>query len=396
VAVRARSRARDRAGRVAVRSGAGASAREPEGRGVPDIQRARMIAALVEVARERGAARVTVAHVVARSGVSRRTFYEMFADRDACFLAAMELAIERAAARVLPAFEQVSGGARKAPGGARLDPGDARLAPAGVGRTPGGGRQAPDGARRVFSGGRQASGGVRLRANRARWREQVRAGLAALLEFLDDEPGPGGLCVVDTLSAGPQALRLRAQIVGVLVDAVDAGRGEAKAGLAPSRLTAEGVVGGVLAVLYARMAEPTSEPMLKLLNPLMAMIVLPYLGPAAAAREGLRVLPRARPRPQSPASNPLEGLGMRLTYRTVRVLGAVAACPGASNRQIADASGVQDQGQISKLLVRLERLGLVVNASSGPMRGEPNAWQLTAKGREVEQAIRAQSTPIQA
>jgi AcrR family transcriptional regulator/DNA-binding MarR family transcriptional regulator len=314
--------------------------------GVPDIQRARMIAALVEVARERGAARVTVAHVVARSGVSRRTFYEMFADRDACFLAAMELAIERAAARVLPAFEQ-------------------------------------------------APGGVRARGDRTRWRERLRAGLAALLGFLDDEPGPGGLCVVDTLSAGPQALQRRAQIIEALVDAVDAGRAEAKAGLEPSRLTAEGVVGGVLAVLYARMAEPTPEPMMKLLNQLMAMIVLPYLGPAAAAREAARPVPRVRVRVRSPASNPLEGLGMRLTYRTVRVLGAIAARPGASNRQVADASGVQDQGQISKLLVRLERLGLLVNASSGPARGEPNAWQLTAKGREVEQAIRAQSTVTQ-
>jgi AcrR family transcriptional regulator/DNA-binding MarR family transcriptional regulator len=316
-----------------------------------------MVSALVEVARERGAARVTVAHVVARSGVSRRTFYEMFADRDACFMAALELAIERGAARVLPAFERaaVSGAA---PGGGGL----------GVG-----------------------GGGA------ARWRERVRAGLGALLEFLDDEPDLGGLCVVETLGVCPEALARRAQVVRALVDAVDAGRGEARAGLAPTRLTAEGVVGGVLAVLYARFAEgwPSSDrskPMLRLLSPLMAMIVLPYLGPVAAARETSRPAPRARPRSQRPASNPFEGLGMRLTYRTVRVLSAIAARAGASNREVADASGVQDQGQISKLLIRLERRGLVENIGSGPVHGKPNAWQLTAKGRQVEHAIREQAT----
>jgi AcrR family transcriptional regulator len=327
-----------RGGAVAVPRGGGRVVGGEIGRtGVPDIQRARMIGALVEVARERGAARVTVAHVVARSGVSRRTFYEMFEDRDACFMAALELAIERGAARVLPAFEGAGAG---------------------------------------------------------RWCEGTRAGLAALLEFLDDEPGLGGLCVVETLSACPEALRRRTVVVKAFVDAVDAGRGEAKAGLAPTRLTAEGVVGGVLGVLYSRFAEQGSKPMLRLLNPLMAMIVLPYLGPAAAARETARPAPRARPRVQRPASNPLEGLDMRLTYRTVRVLAAIAAHANASNRQVAEASGVQDQGQISKLLARLEHLGLIENAGAGgPTRGEPNAWRLTPRGREVEHAIREQTLP---
>ena len=52
---------------------------------------------------------------------------------------------------------------------------------------------------------------------------------------------------------------------------------------------------------------------------------------------------------------------MRLTYRTVRVLLAIAQHPGASNRQIGEDAGVHDQGQISKLLTRLHKLGLVDN-----------------------------------
>jgi DNA-binding MarR family transcriptional regulator len=82
---------------------------------------------------------------------------------------------------------------------------------------------------------------------------------------------------------------------------------------------------------------------------------------------------------------------MRLTYRTVRVLLAIAERPGASNRVVAQGSGVQDQGQISKLLARLEHLGLISNEGVGASRGEPNAWRLTARGREIERTIRQQT-----
>jgi len=82
---------------------------------------------------------------------------------------------------------------------------------------------------------------------------------------------------------------------------------------------------------------------------------------------------------------------MRLTYRTVRVLMAIADHLDASNRLIAEASGISDQGQISKLLARLESLGLARNTGQGHPKGAPNAWRLTARGEEVEGAIRVGS-----
>jgi AcrR family transcriptional regulator len=323
--------------------------------GVAEIQRARMIAALVEVAGERGVGGVTVAHVVARSGVSRRTFYELFDDREDCFLAAFDQAVERGAWRVVPAFD-------------------------GAGS----------------------------------WRERIRAGLAALLEYLDDEPGMGALCIVDALGAGPVALECRTQVVRALIDAVHEGRGEAKGAAKPTRLTAEGVVGAVLAVLHARLAAGDArtngsgaagargggaQPMVALLGPLVGMIVLPYLGQAAAARETARPAPRRR-RVAAPSGEPLRELDMRLTYRTVRVLLAigelVADGRGPSNRRVAEAAGVADQGQISKLLARLEHLGLIENAGAGgPARGEPNEWRLTTKGQEIERTIRRQAAPAE-
>jgi AcrR family transcriptional regulator/DNA-binding MarR family transcriptional regulator len=301
---------------------------------VSEIQRARMLTAITEVARERGAGNVTVAHVVARSGVSRRTFYELFEDREDCFLAALDHAIARGAESVMPTY---------------------------------------------------ASAGP--------WRERIRSGLAALLEFLDEEPAMGALCIVDALSAGPTALARRAELLSRLTDVVHEGRTEARTARKPTRLVAEGVVGAVLSVIHLRLSGEDRGRLRGLLNPLMSMIVLPYLGQAAAEQELERPAPRRSRAPRA-QSDPLRDLDMRLTYRTVRVLVAVAAAPGASNRQVADASGITDQGQISKLLHRLQTLGLVRNTGGDHAKGEPNAWSLTPKGREVDRTIRAQTGDV--
>jgi AcrR family transcriptional regulator len=308
------------------------AARLANGRGnVVRLQRARIVSAMVEVVAERGVARSTVAHVVARSGVSRRTFYELFEDREDCFLAAFDLAVERAAARVVPAYGEGGG-----------------------------------------------------------WLERIRMGLRAVLEFLDDEPALGRLGIVDALGAGPVALERRTRVVGALIDAVDRGRRERIAGARLTRLTAEGIVGAVLAVLHARLAKHEPRPMISLSGPLMGLIVLPYQGRVVAEREAARPAPRRRPA-MPPVANPLRDLHMRLTYRTVRVLVAIASVPGASNREVSNAAGVADQGQMSKLLIRLEHLGLIVNVGEGHAKGEPNAWQLTQRGHEVEWTISRQT-----
>jgi DNA-binding MarR family transcriptional regulator len=87
---------------------------------------------------------------------------------------------------------------------------------------------------------------------------------------------------------------------------------------------------------------------------------------------------------------------MRVTYRTMRVLMAIAEVDGRgshpSNRQVADGAGITDQGQMSKLLTRLHRLGLIESAGEGSARGGPNAWALTERGRELEGAIGEQTS----
>jgi AcrR family transcriptional regulator len=53
-------------------------------------QRARMLDALALAVAEKGYAVTSVADVVERAWVSRRTFYEIFPDKEACFLAAYD------------------------------------------------------------------------------------------------------------------------------------------------------------------------------------------------------------------------------------------------------------------------------------------------------------------
>jgi hypothetical protein len=48
---------------------------------------------------------------------------------------------------------------------------------------------------------------------------------------------------------------------------------------------------------------------------------------------------------------------------------------------------MEDQGQISKLLARLQRLELVENTRSAAARGAPNAWGLTERGWSVQRAM---------
>jgi AcrR family transcriptional regulator len=296
---------------------------------VTEVQRARMLTAAVDVVGELGYPGMSVARVTSRAGVSRRTFYDLFEDREDCFLAVFAEAVHRAGVLAGEAYN----------------------------------------------------------ASPGRWRERVRAGLTALLGFLDDEPGLRALMVVDALAAGPRVLERRARVLDTLRNIVDEGRKETKPGREPPPLTAEGIVGAVLAVIHARLLTHKNPRLIALLNPLMGTIVLPYLGQAAAIRELEQPKPSTPRRSRRPAKDPLDGLDMRLTYRTLRVLTAIAANPSASNRIVAERAGVSDQGQISKLLARLEHLGLAQNTGEGHLKGEPNAWALTLRGQEVEHTI---------
>jgi AcrR family transcriptional regulator len=310
------------------------------------MQRARMLSSAVRVVSEGGYGEMSVARVAGRARVSRRTFYDVFEDREDCFLAVFDETVARVEGLVMGAYESASG---------------------------------------------------------VREREKLRAGLTALLVFLDEEPGLGSLLVVDALKAGPRVLGRRAEVLKRLSTVLDREVSPSKTVKALTVLTGEGVVGAVFSVIHTRLLGERPGRLIELLNPLMAMIVLPYLGSAASQKELERPVPalarvsggrkRVNGSSSSAGSDPLADLPMRLTYRTLRVLSAISEDPGASNRTIGELAGAYDQGQISKLLGRLERLGLIRNTGQGQSQGEPNAWWLTSRGEEVQQMTRDAVTP---
>jgi AcrR family transcriptional regulator len=302
-----------------------------EDRPLAQMQRARLLAAATELASERGIASVSVGAIVTRCGMSRRTFYELFENVEDCLLAAFDQAAERVASAVLPAFEA-----------------------------------------------------------QRRWQDALRAGLEALLRALDADPHGARFLLIESPAAGRLTIERRGRLLAALAKAIDRGRGERAKGVPAPPLTAEGLAGAVCFLLQTRLLEPDRRPLVALANPLMSMLVLPYLGPAAASAELRRPAPRAPARP--PAAEPAPGtllkdLPMRVTYRTVRVLLAVdelgARGINPSNREVSRLAGVGDQGQMSKLLRRLERLRLIVNEGAEGERGAPNAWRLTERGDEV-------------
>lgn len=296
---------------------------------VSELQRARLFAALAQVLEESGPGKLTVGRVCRYAKVSKKTFYEHFDTADDCLLVAVEDAVSRVAAVVLPAY-----------------------------------------------------------AEHTLWRDRIRAGLSAMLILFDEEPLTARLCVVHALSARPLVLRHREKILKLVVDAVAAGREDGSA-VESQTVLAEGLVGAVLSVVHARLVTNSVEPLVTLLNPLMSMIVLPYLGSQAANGELQAVTPV--PADQGPHSahaiqQSLEGLKIRLTYRTLRALRAIAEQPGASNRQVSNAAGIEDQGQISKLLGRLQTLELIRNRSECPGKGAANEWELTPRGATLAKA----------
>ncbi len=321
----------------------------------------RLLRAAVTVVDQHGYGAVTVAHIAARAKVSRRTFYELFEDREQCLLAVME-DIDAQLTRELQSAD----------------------------------------------------------LGRLSWRERVRMGLWTVLRFFDRDPVLARFCVVESARGDDRMAAYRGQLLARFAAVIAEGGEQGLLGFSP--VVAEGIAGGVVSILATRLsassgagrraaigsnaksaAAAAAGPLTDLLGELMGLVVLPYLG------AGLAMLERDRPAPTDPAPLPLplpapgakrggkrlaldpqqpRVPGLRLTYRTALVLEAIAQAPGISNLDVARHARINDQGQVSKLLARLQRHGLAQNTGRGQTQGAPNEWRLTPAGQELERGIR--------
>ncbi len=152
---------------------------------------ARILDALIACVGEQGYPETRVTDLIARSGVSRKTFYEHFADKEECFLAAYDAAVSQLMGGVTAAYEAEE-----------------------------------------------------------EWVDAIRGALAAFLGFLAERPDLTRLCIVDVHAVGARGLARRDAAVRGFYYFLDAGRADAPWSL--PGLTAEAVTGGMYEIVYGR------------------------------------------------------------------------------------------------------------------------------------------------
>ena len=188
-------------------------------------QRARIVSALAQETSEKGYRAVTVADIVKRAAIARNTFYENFKSKEDCFLAAQEFAMSEALERIVTAAGELED-----------------------------------------------------------WPQRVRAGLAAFLEYVAEEPALARTCMVESLTAGPEAVKHYERSQQAFVSLFRLGRAVSPHGKDLPETMEEAIIGGVFWIVYQRLtvAEASSVP--ELLPEVVEFALTPYLG-AAAARE---------------------------------------------------------------------------------------------------------------
>jgi AcrR family transcriptional regulator len=222
-------------------------------------QRERILASVVEVVSETGYAGLTVRDVIEHAGVSRRTFYEHFSNKEDVFLATYEAVVDVLVNEV----------------------------------------------RLSYARGRTYAGRVAL-------------GLATFLGLLAGQPALAHVCIVEVMAAGPNALARRAQSIRLFCDLIRP-PDDMAAGAPP--LAVEVVVGGIYEIVSAHVSRGEADRLLELYPELLENLLLPFVGPRRAAAEGRAASERGASkleapypvRPQRPGAPEAQPLSRRAT-----------------------------------------------------------------------------------
>lgn len=194
-------------------------------------QRERILAAVADVVSAASYADMTVEGIIVTAGISRRTFYEHFKNKDDAFLAAYDEAAGQLLTAVRSAYESREGFA-----------------------------------------------------------EQMETGIGTFLALLAADPALARMFIVEVMAAGPEAITRRNDTTRTFADLIDRNAQELLAGKVAPGLTAETIVGGIYEVVYTRVLRGEIRELPALLPDLTYSALLPYLGPEAAASERRRLL----------------------------------------------------------------------------------------------------------
>lgn len=189
-------------------------------------QRERLIAGLAAAVAERGYAAVTLTDIVKQAKVSRRVFYANFESKEQCFLAAFEVILDHLHELVAEAVEPVED-----------------------------------------------------------WPGKAVAATRAALDFLASEPDLARLCLVESRGAGPAVAARFNEAVGELRPLLAQGRAERPEGERPlPDSTEDSTIGSLVSLAYRKVAAGEAGQLDELLPDCAELVLLPYLGPAEAAR----------------------------------------------------------------------------------------------------------------
>jgi AcrR family transcriptional regulator len=266
-------------------------------------QRDRLVAAIGELAVSAGVSAIGVHHLCQRAGVSRRTFYELYRDRDACFADALQEAYGRLVGHV---------------------------------------EQAVDGAG-------------------DEWEDRAVAAVQALVEALHEDRALAYLCVVSATSGSPGAADVRHAAMQQIAIALADPPGPVMSG--ESVLAA--ALGGVWELVYRSLTVEPETAVAELVDAAVYVVLTPFVGRrrATVRAEGL-TSPAADGARASIALPPPSAVAL-MTELAGQTLVYLAKRPGAANVEIARAIDVRHESQMSRHLVRLEEAGLVERRKEG-------------------------------
>jgi AcrR family transcriptional regulator len=188
-------------------------------------QRERLIAGLAEAVAEKGYAEVTLTDIVKQAKVSRRVFYANFESKEQCFLAAFEVVVDHLRELVGRAVDPVEG-----------------------------------------------------------WPAKAIAATSATLAFLASEPDLARLCLVESRAAGSAVTARFNEAVGEMAPLLRRGRPERPEGERLPDSTEDSTIGSLVSLAYRKVAAGEAEQLEDLLTDCTELVLLPYLGPAEAAR----------------------------------------------------------------------------------------------------------------
>jgi AcrR family transcriptional regulator len=181
---------------------------------------------MLEAVGREGYEATSVRTVLDRTGAYRQAFYDNFTDKDDCYLQAYDAGVERVEALVVAAA-----------------------------------------------------------ADEETWQGRLRAGLGALLDFLDAEPDIGRALIVEVHAAGPEALAKRAAVMRQVSNYLDQARDVPGEDESPPAIAPEGIAAGIHAVIHSRLATGSGDGFRQLLPEFMYFAVLPYFGAELANAE---------------------------------------------------------------------------------------------------------------